>query len=354
VTRALNFVRQDWDEYGPPPTQPPPTPAHDARRAQMDDARAKLALRGADFLHFPWPDLDHLVKGIAPGKMWFLAGYSGVAGKTTFLTSLTLDWVESGTVVYYLPLETPASDIWLMLACMRLGYRFGHVKSGVLQAAPDWARIESRIDAQIGLWQEDEGFGLYVHPADRADESVIGEAAREAGMLNADVLILDHVDHLRGDVARGDYGMSVDVTRSLDKVRKDDPALRLFIATQLNNEAVKGDPLAKVLPPLESHIKMGAHKREVADGMLGLYRPLRQGTTRDDLKAVRNRERDAMTLVEPGQMGLEIMKHRDLGDMLGRQCVLGVTAQGRVCHLPERDRYATGYQDLSEWSRTAR
>lgn len=343
-----NYARDDHDRYAPK------TPAFDARAAQMLEARTNLSLRREDFLHFPWEDLDGIVKGIAPGKLWLLAGYSGIAGKTTFLTSLTLDWVASGVTVYYVPLETPPFEIWQRLACMKLGYSPGHLRSGVLQSLPDWPRIESRIDAQIVLWSNDPGFGLYVHPADRADGDIVQESAREAGMLNADVFILDHMDHLRGDHARGDYGMSVDVTRSLDQVRKDDPSLRLLIATQLNNDSVKGDPLAKILPPLESHIKMGSHKREIADGQLGLYRPMRRGVTRDELKAVRMREKDPMLLVEPGQMGVEVMKHRDLGDMLGRQCVLGVSETGRVCHLPERDRYKTGYEDLAEWSRKKR
>lgn len=165
-------------------------------------------------------------------------------------------------------------------------------------------------------------------------------------MLGADVLILDHVDHIAGDPARGEYGVSRDVVMALDTARKADPSLRLLVATQLNQDAIKGDPLAKVLTPLESHIKMGGHKREVVDGMLGLYRPLRQGTTGEQLKQVRRRELDPLLLVEPGQMGLEVMKHRARGDLTGRQAVLAVEPSGRIVDLPERDRYGTDYDSL--------
>lgn len=347
---ARNFMREDWDRFGPVYQERgpsgPSTPAQDARHAQMQAARDSLNATSADFLHFPWPDLDGIVRGIAPGSCWFLAGFSGVAGKTTFLTSLALEWVSQDTSVYYVPLETPPSEIWVRLACLTLGVSPGMVQSGDAQLLPDWDLLRASIDRQVAMWQDFDDVPLWVHPADRADEAMIGEAAVEASMLNADVFILDHIDHLHGDTNSNDYSQSLAVTRRLDKIRKDDPSIRLLIATQLNQDAIKNDPLAKILPPLESHIKFGAHKREIADGMLGLYRPLRKGTTSDQLKAVRRRESDPMLLVEPGQMGVEIMKHRARGEMLGRQCVLGVDATGRVQHLPERDRYGTSYDDL--------
>ena len=339
---ALRLEPSRWGQSAAPPS----APARDARYEQMQAARASLGMRPEDFLHFPWEDLDNIIRGIAPGSLWFLAGFSGVAGKTTFLTSLALEWVQRGTSVYYVPLETPPAEIWLRLACLSLGIAPGMVQTGDAMRLPDWPRIESAIDLCISQWQMDEGFPIWVHPADRADEAMIGEAAHEASMLNADVFVLDHIDHLHGDASSNDYSQSLAVTRRLDRIRKEDPRIALLIATQLNQDAIKNDPLAKILPPLESHIKFGAHKREVADGMLGLYRPLRQGTTSDQLKAVRRRERDPMLLVEPGQMGVEVMKHRARGEMLGRQCVLGVDSGGRVRHLPERDRYGTSYDDV--------
>lgn len=324
------------------------TPASDKGSAQLDAARDLLEHDTADFLHFPWPDLNNIVRGIAPGKLWLLAGYSGIGGKTTFLTNLGLQWAKQGTVVYYLPLETPPPEVWLRAACLELGIPVGDVLTGDCLAWPDWASIKERIRMQLAVWdveRMDGAFPFYVHPADRVDVSVVLEACGEASMLNADVLILDHVDHLSGDPMRGDYGTSVDVMRALDNARKVDPGLRLIIATQLNQDMVKGDPLAKILPPLESHIKGGGHKREVADGQLSLYRPMRRGVTIDQLKAVRRRESDAMLLVEPGTMGLEVSKHRARGDLTGRQCVLGVEQNGQIRHLPERDRYGTSYDD---------
>ena len=328
---------------------PPRTPASDARGRQIDGARELLELDTSSFLHFPWPDLDRIIRGIAPGKFWMLAGQSGIAGKTTFLTNLTLQWVARGTSVYYVPLETPVEEIWLRLACLALGVSVGDVLTGDITATEDWPRMKARIDAQLATWDAKQSVGelpFWVHPADRADAGVIQEATLEASMLGADVLILDHVDHIVGDPMRGDYGVSRDVVAALDTARKADPALRLLVATQLNQDAVKGDPLAKVLPPLESHIKMGSHKREVVDGMLGLYRPLRQGTTGEQLKQVRRRELDPLTLVEPGQMGVEVMKHRQRGDLLGRQAVLAVERNGQIGDLPERDRYGTSYDDV--------
>lgn len=328
------------------------TPAHDARAGQLDAARAGLAMRAEDFLHFPWPDLDGVVRGIAPGKIWMLAGYSGTAGKTTFLTNLTLQWIGQGVSVYYLPLETPPDEILRRLACLAVGVPVGDVLTGDCLAWPNWQEVERRLDTQLAQWAlaaDDPDGGawpLYVHPADRADAGVIAEATLEASMLGCDVLIVDHVDHLSGDPARGDYGVSVDVMRALDAARKRDPSLRQILATQLSQEAVRGDPLAKFLPPTESAIKMGGHKREVVDGVLGLYRPLKRGTTADQLKQVRARLLDPYTIVAPGEMGVEVQKHRARGDLAGRQCVLRLTDTGQVEHYPERDRYSTDYESL--------
>lgn len=327
----------------------PRTPATNARGGQIVAAQALLTLDTENFVHFPWQDLDAIIRGIAPGKFWMLAGYSGIGGKTTLLTNLTLEWVNRGTSVYFLPLETPAEEVWLRLACLSLGVPVGDVLTGDCIRWPDWHQVQERIHWRLSEWwaQQEQGtLPFWVHPADRADAGVIEEATLEASMLGADVLILDHVDHIAGDPLRGEYGVSRDVVMALDNARKADPSLRLLVATQLNQDAIKGDPLAKVLTPLESHIKMGGHKREVVDGMLGLYRPLRQGTTGEQLKQVRRRELDPLLLVEPGQMGIEVMKHRARGDLTGRQAVLAVEQSGRIVDLPERDRYGTSYDDL--------
>ena len=324
----------------------PRTPARDSAARQYDAAQQLLQHDTADFLHFPWPDLDNIVRGIAPGKLWMLAGYSGIGGKTTFLTNLALYWVKQGVSVYFLPLETPPEEVLLRMVCLELGIPVGDVLTGDCLTWHDWQEQERRIHWKLAEWRnaQDEGtLPLYIHPADRIDAGVVAEACIEASMLNADVLILDHVDHLSGDPARGEYGVSLDVMRSLDHARKVDPGLRLLIATQLNQDMVKGDPLAKILPPLESHIKGGGHKREVADGVLSLYRPMRAGTTEEQLKQVRSRRLDPMLIVEPETMGIEVGKHRARGDLLGRQAVLRVKQNGQIEHLPERDRYSTSY-----------
>lgn len=327
----------------------PRTPATNARGGQIQAAQELLTLDTSNYLHFPWGDLDSIVRGIAPGKFWLLAGYSGIGGKTTFLTNLTLRWVTSGTSVYFVPLETPSEEIWLRLACLSLGVPVGDVLTGDCTRWLDWYDVKERIHWRLAEWwaQQEQGtLPFWVHPADRADAGVVEEATLEASMLGADVLVLDHMDHIVGDPARGEYGVSRDVTTALDTSRKRDPSLRILASTQLNQDMVKGDPLAKVMPPLEGHIKMGGHKREVVDGVLSLYRPLRQSVTADQLKQVRRRELDPMLIVEPGQMGVEVSKHRQRGDLLGRQAVLAVEQSGRIVDLPERDRYATDYDSL--------
>lgn len=86
----------------------PRTPATHDRSRQIQAAQELLTLDTASYLHFPWGDLDNIIRGIAPGKFWMLAGYSGMGERRTFaLTNLTLSWVNSGTSVYFV-LGNPA------------------------------------------------------------------------------------------------------------------------------------------------------------------------------------------------------------------------------------------------------
>ncbi|HEX2779563.1 MAG TPA: hypothetical protein VHM30_08700, partial [Gemmatimonadaceae bacterium] len=117
--------------------------------------------------------------------------------------------------------------------------------------------------------------------------------------------------------------------------------LQILATSQLNNGAVKGDPLALHRPPLPDFVKMGGHKREVCVWMLGLYRPLRiAGVSTEEMKAVRNGTLELSTLLEPNCMGVSLMKHRYYGNREGQKSFLRVE-HGRISEFPERDRYST-------------
>jgi hypothetical protein len=92
---------------------------------------------------------------------------------------------------------------------------------------------------------------------------------------------------------------------------------------------------------------MGGKKREVATGMIGLYRPLRMQLPNESveefgaaLKAARSGRAEPHTVLEPHVVGVSAMKLRNYGQHEGKRVTLGFQA-GRVVDLPERDKYTT-------------
>ena len=87
-------------------------------------ARKNLMLPTSSYLHLPWPNVDALIGGIAPGDVWFVAGFSG-NGKTTWLMNFVHESLTQGKTVYYLGLETRPAVLRTHLACLRLGLYAG-------------------------------------------------------------------------------------------------------------------------------------------------------------------------------------------------------------------------------------
>jgi hypothetical protein len=114
----------------------------------------------------------------------------------------------------------------------------------------------------------------------------------------------------------------------------------MLVATQLNNEVVRGNVMAQYHPPQPHHVYLGGQKRQIAAGMLGLYRPLKTGVTKDELTDVKEGRADVTSILEPNTMGVSIMKHRKYGRFEGSKLTLGVE-KGRVCEITERDRHRT-------------
>jgi hypothetical protein len=111
---------------------------------------------------------------------------------------------------------------------------------------------------------------------------------------------------------------------------------------------VRGDHLARYQPPRESFVQMGGHKRQIASGMIGLYRPLRTRQPHEDPKAWAQRLTDAKLghiepheLLQRNTMGVVQMKSRHYGDEWHR--VMLRVEQGAVIDPAEsqsiEDRY---------------
>jgi hypothetical protein len=337
--------------------------AHLARRDQnsvvadqVGDTLAGLNRCTDDFLRLPYPALDAVVGGLAESDIWFMAAFSG-RGKTTLLTSIVDEYVAAGRNVYLMGLESQPNEIRTHLACRELTRRWyasagqdgarvdgGDVLSGAIQDQPEWPALRKMLVAAVQSQAERPmRERLTVDGARFVSAEGLRLACRRAAHLDADVMVIDHIDHIGGET--GGSASFEESVRACNAAlaAAHEYGIRMLVATQLNNQGVRSDPLAGFRPPQPHHVYLGPQKRMVATGMLGLYRPLKQGITPDELKAAKEDRADFSTILEPNTMGVVCMKNRKQGRHEGKRIALGVE-HGRVYEIAERDKYITTYQ----------
>jgi KaiC/GvpD/RAD55 family RecA-like ATPase len=314
-------------------------PEHPDQTAELQAIVAGQAIhrRAEDFLHLPWPDLDGVVGGIAPGDVWFLGGYSGM-GKTTFLMSALDLWYGMGKRVFYAGLESTPNILRTIWACYRLGLSPGDVLSGALVGREDWELTRARLIAEIKA-QTKDGVAeqIYFSSEKFVNEERLAFLCEQAVALASDVMIIDHVDHLEG--TGNLYESSVRSMKVLLSLAQDN-GIRVLAATQFNNEMIKGSKVGMHQAPAPTAVYQGGHKRQIASGMLGIYRPFKFDITTEELKAFKDGKLDSSLVVEPNVMAVTVMKHRLYGNRQGKQVFLRVD-RGRVVDMHERDMHKT-------------
>jgi hypothetical protein len=301
---------------------------------QTKSAIALLDRTESDFLRMPWETLDGVVSGMSAGDIWFIGGFSG-DGKTTALTSAVDCWYEGGKRIYYLGLESRPKVLLTHWACKRVGIDAGEVLSGDSLKWHDWPQRKAELVAMIRSLEEGQTAAqVHFSPAAFVDGEALREAFKNAREFEADVLILDHIDHIEGDKGNP-YEVSRDVCMTLLREAQAS-GIRCLVATQFNNDAIKGNRAGRYLPPQPGHVFMGGHKRQIASGMLGLYRPLKTGLDPEVMKDFQRGLLEPQDVCEPQTMGVVCMKHRLYGGREGKRVFLGVQ-RGKVVDLPNRD-----------------
>jgi KaiC/GvpD/RAD55 family RecA-like ATPase len=323
---------------------------------QVIAAKDNLYRPDSDWLAWPWPDLTALCGRMKPRDVWFVCAFSG-NGKTLFVSSAIREWTRAGVKTYVLPLENTADDFRLYMACQSVGIDPGVVNGGGLLDLPPALREEweRKIDAELSRQAEDRAAreALKVKGVDEINLSRLTMAAEEAAEWNARVLIVDHIDHIEGGDGSSLHAESVRVNKAAKQLAKKHDLIFLF-TSQMNNESVKSgrDRLAQYGPPMPHHVFMGGHKRQIATGMIGLHRKLRDRLDTETEKEyaaalTQSRKGDVppMGALAPNVMAATAMKLRNFGAREGNRCFLSVE-HGIVGPLLERDRYSTTYDGL--------
>jgi KaiC/GvpD/RAD55 family RecA-like ATPase len=316
---------------------------------QVIEALNHLERRPESLMRWPFSGLDTLVGPMGPGEVWYVCGFSG-GGKTTFVASAIDRWRERGKRVYVMPLELQPWRFRLYLACMALEIHPGDALSGQLRAMPNGDAHAEALKAEM-LSQTHDPYTRRVMVGSERAINVVGlEAAlMKAKAFGADVIVIDHIDHIEPNITGGNgYADGKQVNHALLRMAQDNDLL-IVATSQLNNAVVGGgqDRMARYQPPREHHVLMGGKKREVATGMIGLYRPLRAQLPNESfrefraaLKAARSGHAEPHTVLEPHVVGVSAMKLRNYGQHEGKRVTLGFQV-GRVVDLLERDKYTT-------------
>lgn len=311
---------------------------------QIIDAIAHIERNPHRLVRWPYPALDEVTGPMGEGEVWFTAAFSG-GGKTTFVVSTIHAWREAGKRIYVMPLELHASRFRTYLACMETGIHPGDALSGQLRSDParkgDRERLVEAVRAQV------HHENLMISEQRSINVRGLEKGLKEAKAFGADVVIVDHIDHIEGGNGSNLYAESVAVNNAA-LVMAQENGMLLWFTSQLNMEIGKGrDHLAKFGPPMQHHLMFPTAKIKNATGIIGLFRPLRApkpGETGKEyaaaLKAARAGDVDAPKALEPGVVGVNAMKLRNYGQHEGRKVILGF-ARGRVVPLEERDRYQT-------------
>lgn len=308
--------------------------AADDTLEQILDARSSLMRPATDALTLEYHALNELVGSIMPGDVWFVGAFSG-NGKTSLLMNLVLRLLIAGKIVYYLGLESRPKTLRTHLACLRLGLPVGDVLSGAAKHWDNWE--ERRADILVDFDRQRTmgvGYKFLIDGRPAVNAAGLYAAFRDAALHRADLLIIDHIDHLQLEEGTI-YEQSRKATHALLQ-QGQEFNLRVLVATQLNNEAARGDRLAIFQPPQAPHVFMGNHKRMIATGMLGLYRPLRADMRAEERKAVLEGRAEPKTILEPHTMGVVCMKHRHYGNREGQRAYLRIE-HGEVTDLDPRD-----------------
>ncbi|MHB1863403.1 MAG: DnaB-like helicase C-terminal domain-containing protein [Gemmatimonadaceae bacterium] len=299
--------------------------------AQIAEAQQAVTLPASAFLDWPWPALASVVGGMGPGTLGFLCAASG-AGKTSFLMSAARRWHVAGRRVYYAGLESRPCILRTQWACRSLGLDAGDVLSGDAERRiRDWPDVRRRLLAQLEMQEADN---IRFAPFRSVNLTALDAMFRAASDFDADALVIDHVDHLDGE--RGNlYESSVAAVRRLLTLAQD-TGIRVIAASQTNLTNAGSDRLRFHRPVQRDVVKMGGHKIEVADWMLGLYRPLKANLTREARADFLDGKSDLPTILEHGVTELNVMKHRLYGAREGERIRLGF-AKGEVLDAPPPD-----------------
>lgn len=305
---------------------------------QVGEARNRLVYApGGTPTRFRPNSLHDAVRFLSPGQLWIVAAQTGI-GKTTFTLSTVSDWVEMGIKVCLVPTELEDWEVRRDLACLRADVDKRIAIENSWHERPDGMELFERVDAELRRQAEPPWSDhLMVLPYRTITEAVLLDAGAAAREFGAQVLVVDHLDHVDYE-SKAAFGLAGKIARAA-KSAAEEYELAVVGMKQVHNAAAFGDPLQRYMAPQLHQLQGGGLTGQNAAVVLGIYRPLVELFGDDGkrrLAAVRAKLLDAREVLMPNTMGVVVLKHRPQGQLEGRRCLLTVR-HGRVTERGSND-----------------
>jgi replicative DNA helicase len=284
-------------------------------------AGLELDARNVRRFRFRPEGLHQIARFLVPGQFWVVAAGTGI-GKTTFLLSVADDFLIQGAKVAYLGLEMEPDELATAFACLRaqvprwvaVENAWGEVPNG----EDKFHRVREHIFAQAVRPLADQLKFLphrYITPA------ILHEAAAEAHDWGADILIVDHINHVETE-GYNDFAKLVKLSKRI----AEEYSLVNISAAQINRDAVRGGHRLTRWQPMQlHHIQGGGVIEQNAVVVLNPYRPLVTGTdetTKRLIKMAMKGDIEDTSVLQKDRMGVAVLKHRPRGDLVGQRTVL--------------------------------
>lgn len=294
---------------------------------QADDrvtrAFGKLTLdpRAARRFRFRPDALHSIARFLVPGQLWIVAAGTGI-GKTTFLLSVADDFILGGAKVAYLGLEMEDDELATAFACLRARVPRWVAVENAWSERPDGEAQYQNVLRHLQAQSLDPLVNhLKFLPQRYITPAILVEAAAEAHDWGADILIVDHINHVETE-GYADFAKLVKLSKRIAE-RYD---LVNISAAQINRDAVRGGHRLTRWGPMQlHHIQGGGVIEQNAVVVLNPYRPLVTGTdetTQRLIKAAMKGDIEDTAVLQQDRMGVAILKHRPRGDLVGQRTVL--------------------------------
>lgn len=332
-------TEQELDEiFGTPDDRPalqlvPPAlrdalpTADEMAEGQYLDAVYRLHEDTTQYPQFPWPALGDLAGPMCPEDLVLVAARTGM-GKSLFLQNLFDALVEDGRTGLYAGLEQSPHILRIKWACQRaqiapkLVLATRKEERGTLRWREAMEAVERELaEIRSGPLRKRAHFAA----TRRIDKNLLRAWTEWAVDHDCGFVVIDHVDRMKHGEGKNAF-QELSETIQLAKELAVEHRIVMLMATQVGRP---GDALEQFMPPALHNLRGAGTKEEEADTVLGIYRPLRLGTTDKDLTAVRRGLRDRDSVIEPGRMGVQLLKHRLDGPVAGKMVQLSVE-HGRV------------------------